>query len=135
MYEEKEALDKNVNIENEEWIEAIKNHYTNLYDLNLPITTYREPVFFGNFKNSDGSINSAYLVLKDGVSTYVILSEKTSLEGNNNAYEVKAEIEKVDDSEEMDEFVYTTLQNLNKNLEEKVSIILSYSFIRLIRKL
>lgn len=141
MLEENDALDKNyieelfVNSENEKWTEAIQNHYTNLGISDLSITTYKEPFYFGNFKNLDGSINSAYLVLKNGISTYVILSEKTSLEGNSKDYEIKAEITKVEDIEDMDEFVYMTLQDSDKNLKEKVGIIMSYSFIRLIRKL
>lgn len=142
--EEYNAFKKNANniyqkkgIENEEWIEAIRNHYTNLGIEYLPIKTYSEPFYFGRFKNLDGSVNIAYLVLQEGIPTYVIIGEKASLtmEKNNKIeYEVKVEITKVEDAEDIDEFVYTILQDSTKNLEEKVSIIISYSFIRLIRK-
>lgn len=112
---------------NEEWVKAIQNHYTNFGIEELPITTYREPVYFGNFNNLDGSINSAYLVLKEGQPTYVILSEEE--------HRVKAEISKTENSEDMDQFVYMTLQDMNKNLEEKINIIQSEIKVGLTRKL
>lgn len=125
------------NREKEEWIEAIKNHYTNFGILDLPMKTYREPVYFGNFKNSDGSVNSAYLVLKENNPTYVILGEKTSLKGNNKEYVISAEIPKMDNAtiENMDEFVYVTLKDGSKTLEEKINIIQPEINVGLTRKL
>lgn len=128
IVEYKEFKKKSIkNKEEQEKIEAIKNHYTNLDIEDLPLTTYREPIFFGNFKNSDGSVNSAYLILKDELPTYVILSEEE--------HRVKAEISKMENSEDMDEFVYMTLQDMNKTLEEKINIIQSEINVGLSRKL
>lgn len=125
--EEYQNFNKNTFLNYEERMKAIQNHYTNFGIEELPITTYREPVYLGNFNNLDGSINSTYLVLKDELPTYVILSEEE--------HRVKAEISKTKNSEDMDQFVYMILKDSDKTLEEKINSIQSETNIGLSRKL
>lgn len=119
----------------EENLEAIKNHYTNLDITDLPMTTYRKPIYFGKFKNQDGSICITHLVLKEEQPTYVITGSKMSLETNTISpleYEVKAEIPK---TEEIDEFVYELLQDETKSLEDKIDLLMSTPCMHLSKKL
>ncbi len=68
---------------------------------------------------------------------YVIVGAKKCSEANNpypTEKEVKAEIFK-QNCDEMDEFVYEVLQDANKDLEEKIDMLMSHTCVYLVRKL